>query len=448
MSITTVVFLFIFTVCLVGSIFYHPILGIIGYIISYILYPATQWWTEGIAHLGLRYSLIMAIAIAAGILVHHNKFNFRPVLYLQEALFGLLIFWIWLSTYTGLPQGYFPEFFEIKLLKVAIFLWMLLRVVNTKKQYEIVLWTIIFTTTYLGYDALFASTEYYGRLDRGVGGSDFAESNFLAAHFAMVLPFIGYFFVNGDKKKKILCLICAVLIVNAFVLCRSRGAFLAIGIGVLSSLIFVPKGWRTKTIILLIIGLIGSLQLVDKDFIERMKRINFDVTNVEAQDSSASGRILAWRAAIEMAKDYPLGIGQDNFKHYVEDYQPAIPGKDTHNTYLRALAELGIPGIILILTMILNAFLLIRKQKRRIDKLKHKHKLNFHLFSLTIAVVIFLTAALFITETYIEEFYWILMFPLLLQNVVNHEMTTQEVAEEQEPSENSFPGVAVRANRN
>jgi O-antigen ligase len=104
----------------------------------------------------------------------------------------------------------------------------------------------------------------------------------------------------------------------------------------------------------------------------------------------------------------------------VGHYQPDIPGKDTHNTYLRALAELGIPGLGLILAMIWNAFSMLRRQKKRIAVNNLPHDLHLHVYALSVALIIFLVAGMFITETYIEEFYWLLMFPVLLERVIDH----------------------------
>jgi len=67
------------------------------------------------------------------------------------------------------------------------------RIVDSQKTYEISSGRWFLATVYVSFDALGVSTSDFGRIDRGVGGSDFAEGNFLAAHFAMTLPFLGIF---------------------------------------------------------------------------------------------------------------------------------------------------------------------------------------------------------------------------------------------------------------
>jgi len=435
MALTTLLFLLIFLLCLLGSIFYHPMLGVIGYVMTYVIAPSSQWWGVKLAEMGLRYSLFMALALMLGMAFQSKKIAFPGKLYGQEVLFLALIGWIFLSSYIGLP-GYEGENFAIKLFKVFIFLWMLIRIVDSRKHYEMFVWALVLTTTFVGFDALGTSTADYGRLDRGVGGSDFAEGNFLGTHFAMVLPFLGIFFIKGTNKQKFFLGIAAVLIVNGIVLCRSRGVFLALVLGTVMAIYHAPKVWRSKIVTLVTLGLIGGFFLVDDGFIERMGRINPNIVNVEEQDDSAAGRILAWQAALSMAIDHPLGIGQGNFHYYVGDYEPRIPGKDTHNTYLRALAELGFPGLFLISAMIWNAFKMLRWQKKRIEKSQISPDLLLHAYAQSIALVIFLSAGIFITETYIEEFYWLLMFPVLLERVVDAEERIHIVDSPPHPDQN------------
>ncbi len=418
MAIKTILFALFYLLAIAGSMFYHPIIGVIGYVMTYIVSPSTQWWGAPLVNMGMRFSFFMAAAIAVGMVINAGKLRFPGKIYGQEILFFIFIIWIFLSSFIGL-DNFRNENFAEKLFKVFIFLWMLIRIIDDQKKYEIFLWAMVISTIYLGFDTLGVSTAQFGRLDQGVGGADFAEGNFLAAHFAMTLPFIGLFFIKGANKQRILLLIGAVLVVNGFFLCRSRGAFLALAAGAITSIFLAPRQWRSKIIVLLIIGMIGGSFLMDKGFIQRMTRINVDIADIESQDDSASGRILAWQAALAMSGDHPLGIGQGNFATYVGKYQPLIPGKDTHNTYLRCLAELGFPGLFLMVLMIWKAFMILKTQKKRIEYYDLPKDLLLHIFALRVALVILLSAAMFITETYIEEFYWLLILPILVERSVD-----------------------------
>jgi len=301
------------------------------------------------------------------------------------------------------------------------------RIVTDLKSYEITLWTLVIVGLYLGVEAYRTPTTYFGRIHTGVGGSDFAEGNFLAPHFAMLLPFIGILFLKGGWKTKVICLVAGVFVMNGIILCRSRGIFVAMGASMIPVIIFAPSGLRRKILFGVIIAAIGSSFLVDPGFWhpgfwQRMQTINPDISEIEIQDRSAAGRILAWKAALSMASDYPEGIGQGNFKPYVGNYNHDIPGKDTHNTFLRCLAELGVQGLVIYLLLIINAFRILKRVKNKVKGLSSQTDYKWHTYALSIALVIFIASGMFVTHTYIEELYWLLMFPVLLERAADNEL--------------------------
>jgi O-antigen ligase len=74
------------------------------------------------------------------------------------------------------------------------------------------------------------------------------------------------------------------------------------------------------------------------------------------EDSSAQGRIRAWKAAFAMAVTRPLGVGAGNFNSaYGRYYMPQdAQGWGTarwisaHSVYFKILGELGFPGLLLL----------------------------------------------------------------------------------------------------
>jgi putative inorganic carbon (hco3(-)) transporter len=138
-------------------------------------------------------------------------------------------------------------------------------------------------------------------------------------------------------------------------------------------------------------------------------------------DRSARGRLLAWEASLSMASDYPLGVGEGNFKKCIGQYLPQLEGRDTHNTFLRCLTELGVQGAFVLLLLIGNAFWILFRIKKKIQDLPRKADFIWHIYALKIALIIYLVSGIFITHTYIEEFYWLLMYPLFLKRSVEGE---------------------------
>jgi O-antigen ligase len=415
-GLKTILYLFLLGTSILGSIAYHPLLGIIGYVLSYNINPIGHWWGSPIVDWGIRYSLFLAGATGIGIIVHRSKLKFKRLLEIQEILLIVFLGVVWLSIPLGV--GFNSEASNaVKMAKVVIILLMASHVVTSLKYYEAMIWTLIIAGLYLGIEAYSAPAWMFrgGRLDVGIGGSDFGEGNFLGAHFAMLLPFLGIMFLKGGWKSKGLCLISGVFVTNSIILCRSRGIFLAILVGILCAIILATRRQRLKIFLGVGIAIVGAVFLTDPGFWMRMEKIDTDVAQMEG---SARGRLLAWEAALSMASDYPLGVGEGNFKASIGQYVPELTGRDTHNTFLRCLTELGVQGAFVFLLLVGNAFWILFKLKKKVQGLPENADFLWHIYALKIALIIYLVAGIFITHTYIEEFYWLLIYPLFLKRSI------------------------------
>ncbi len=421
----SLLFLFLFSIGCMGSIFYHPMIGVITYVFDYNISPAHHWWGIPLTKMGIKWSKFAAISIGIGMIIHYKKLKFNKPLYLQEILLILFVCVIWGSQFWGLKQGALTTSNALKMTKVALVILMLTHVITTKKRLDIFIWSLIIIGAHLGIAAYTAPPWAFnqGRLNIGIGGPDFMEGNFLGAHFAMLLPFLGIMFLKGNLKVKILCLIIAGFVINAIILTRSRGVLIGCSAGVLAALslgIVYMRGKRVKIVGWLAIGVIGAFLLTDPGFWNRMTSLK-STSSIETLDTSAMGRIWAWEASLAMFKKHPLGIGEGNFKNYVGQFDDRIPGKDTHSTYLRCLAELGIWGIMILFLMIFNAFFML-KRVWNIAVSKDLSDFKWYVFGTAVAIVIFLVCGAFITETYVEEFYWLLFFPVILQRSINNQI--------------------------
>ena len=399
---------------------YTPLIGILGYLCSYNINPVGHWWGGPLVDWGIRYSLFLAIATSLGLIFHRPRPRVRGLFELQIILLVVFLALVWLSIALGF--GLNPEETNaVKMTKIIIILLMASYVIINLRRYEMMIWTLIIAGLYLGYEAFSAPTWMFqgGRLNVGVGGSDFGEGNFLGAHFAMLLPFLGAMFLKGGWKTKVICLLPGVFVTNSIILCRSRAIFLAILVGIVSAIVLSIRRQRLKIVFGVGIAVVGAIFLTDPGFWRRMEGID---TNAAQVDASARGRLLAWEAALSMAWDYPLGVGEGNFKRYIGGYKPEMMGRDTHNTFLRCLAELGVQGAFVLLLLIGNAFWILFRLKKKIQDLPQKVDFLWHIYALKIALIIYLVAGIFITHTYIEEFYWLLMFPVFLKRSVENEI--------------------------
>jgi len=382
-----------------------------------------HWWGNFAPTWAARYSLILGTSAIVGAVIHRSKTEGFHGPANQQVLLGIFCLVVWFSHIVGVGPSADPQ--AVKVTKFTAIILMSGLLITNQRRYNGMIWVYILTGLYLGYEAFQAPDWAFvqGRLARGIGGSDFAETNFLGAHFAMLLPFIGVMFLNGDWKRKALCVLSGGFVFNGLVLCRSRGVFLGVIVGGISALFGVSKEIRKKVLVALLIGAVGGALLVDPRSWERFTQLHTDVAEM---DKSAAGRIAAWKAALAMLCDHPLGVGEGNFKALVGRYDSSIPGKDAHNTALRCGAELGWPGLTVYLLIVLNAFKELGDVKKRAQLLVKKDQTLLNVYGLRVALITFLTAGLFITHTYIEELYWLLMMPLFLRRAVEHELRKED----------------------
>jgi O-antigen ligase len=420
LPLKTILYLILLSSAVLGSVVYTPLIGIFGYVATYNINPVGHWWGSVLVDWGVRYSLFLAIATGLGIVFHRSKIKFQRLFASQEILLIIFLSLIWLSILLGFGFNQ-AESNAIKMAKVTIILLMASHLITSLRRYEMMIWILIIAGFYLGVEAFTAPSWMFlgGRLDSGIGGSDFGEGNFLGAHFAMLLPFMGVMFFKGGWKSKVICLLPGVFVTNSIILCRSRGIFLAILVGIISAIIFSIRRQRLKIFLGISIAMGGAIFLTDPGFWRRMEHID---ARVAQTDASTWRRLLAWEVALQMVSDHPLGIGEGNFKTYIGRYKPEMAGRDTHNTFLRCLAELGFQGAIVLCLLIGNAFYMLFKIKKNAGDLPDKQEFLWHIYGLKIALIIYVVAGMFITHTYIEEFYWLLMFPVLLKRAVENEL--------------------------
>ncbi len=94
---------------------------------------------------------------------------------------------------------------------------------------------------------------------------------------------------------------------------------------------------------------------------------------VDGEEGSARQRYEIWRVAYKMISEHPItGVGLGAYKPTHEQYamdaefNPTARGaRDTHSLYFNVLAETGLPGLVLYLSMVGSVFLTAERTRRR-----------------------------------------------------------------------------------
>ena len=174
----------------------------------------------------------------------------------------------------------------------------------------------------------------------------FLNSNHFGAFIAYCFSFfLGLSLLEKDKKRKLLYLATAASCLHPLFFSYSRGAYLAA-----FSVVMVYGILKHRRLLIAGVLVLVLWQVVLPSSV--VERIQMTETDTGALESSAAVRLNLWNNAINMFEQYPLfGSG---FKGFTLAYKEER-WSDTHNFYLKTLAEQGIIGVSLLAIILLAA---------------------------------------------------------------------------------------------
>lgn len=198
-----------------------------------------------------------------------------------------------------------------------------------------------------------------------LGATFLGDGNDFALSLAALLPMVALLAIGSRSKIARLIwwgviLLCLLAVVGT----QSRGGTL----GILAVAGFLWSFSRRKVAALVIMAVLGGIAVMQASgsYFTRMSTI----TNYQGE-GSAEGRIMVWKAAIRMALDRPVfGVGTGQFAvAFGAWYKPAGyegPQLNAHSMYFQALGELGLPGAIVYLALVLGGIARVLSTRRQL----------------------------------------------------------------------------------
>jgi len=416
-------FLFLFTAGIFAALFITPVSSVLVYLLVYFVNPDSRWWAAGIP--GLPYSFIaslimlLTLAIRYKELSHQALWNKQPVL---KWMLALLVMYGFMINFAIVPEVH--KSFTYEFAKLIIIIFCAYKLIVSERALNACLWAYIIGATYIGYVAYSVGRNAQGRVE-GIGMVDTGgDGNLTAAAMVPALIILTYMAWMGNKKVKALAIFCGAFIANGIVLINSRGAFLGVVVGILFFLFYMifsryqRKGQRGIAILIILIGLAGTVYVADEAFWTRMETLK----NVDDGSTSGSHRVDFWMATFDVLEDYPLGVGIQGFivlspnylpEHYFEGRKS---GKATHSTWFQVLSEIGWLGLFFLLALLISTFKLSRATKRYLINVE-KYDAYFKVLALEGALLSFLVAASFIDRTRSGMLYWLILFIAVASNI-------------------------------
>jgi probable O-glycosylation ligase (exosortase A-associated) len=410
MSKTALLWLLLYGGGLAASLV-HPVFPLVSYMVTYYQHPPMRWWGRRFPR--YRWSLIAALGLLVACLLRgESPFSERVTRHSTSS---------WLLAFVVLAALLTPFAVDVtrsvNYLSDLVRLWLLYCLIilacEERKHFRWIVLVIIVGSFTWGWDAYMDPERVAGRL-QAIGGPDSRNDNSAAAQLLISLPFIVVTILTGSRVEQVIALVAAPFVVNAIILCNSRGATLAIGMMALSALVLTKGAQRKRLAAVLVAGAVAGFALSDPEFITRQLTIL-----TYEQDTSATGRIEAWYAAGRLLRDYPLGAGGGGYDKLSPIYNPIVVARfggaerAAHNTYAWIVSDWGPQGLTAFLGMLATtAWSLHRTRRKTTDP-----KLKLDTLCVEVALVGFMVAGFFINRTYAEAFYWL---PALAGALANH----------------------------
>jgi probable O-glycosylation ligase (exosortase A-associated) len=411
------------TAIIVGSLpacFLRPWIGILVWTWFGTMNPHRLTW--GFAH-DYPFAELIAAATLAGIPFAKDR---QPLPRTRET-YILLALWAWFAVTTFFADS--PDEARgqlIKVSKIFLFTFIGLLFFQDRRRLRYLVLVLALSIGFFGvkgglWALMIGGTE---RVE-GPEGSFIGGNTGLALGLDMALPL--FVFLARDESNPWLrrgLWLCALCAIPAVVFTYSRGGLL--GLAAVLAVIAVKSRRKLAMGIVFIIALVGILTIAPQKWFDRTDTI----VNYEGE-GSAMGRILAWGVALRYALDHPIVGGgffatarEEVYIKYARESAAHVP----HSVWFSMLSEHGFPGLVLFLSLLVSCFVTLRRMRRSHDGSPPAPWIVTSSHMLEGSLVGYVVAGSFLNAAYMNVFYWLVAFVIMLGVLAARESTAMVTA--------------------
>ncbi|WP_264877245.1 O-antigen ligase family protein [Vibrio agarivorans] len=377
--------------------------------------------------------LLLSLGALASLCWHAFISRTLP-LYWHHSMKWLVIFWVLVAV--GLVfasnRGIAITSFKSVYWKIIIMTLAIIWIVNNKEQLSQTCWLIVWAGLLVAGVAIYNAQAGIGLVEGSrvtIGrniGSMLGDPNDLALVLLFPLAFSVSFLFNTrlGLAPRAFGLLVAASLSLAIIETQSRGGLL----GMLTVYgVFMQQSIKSKT-------LLAFIAVAGIAFLYVAAGISDRASGGAAEegiDASAMGRIYAWEAAARMALVNPLtGVGLNNFYFNYYFYSSHWDGLNhaVHSTWFGVLAETGILGLIIFVTLIVS---LARTAKQSLNLLKQQQSPSPYLVSAAKAVFAGLMGTIvsgtFLTQGFVWPIYILTALIISISTIVQKDSQNEKV---------------------
>jgi putative inorganic carbon (HCO3(-)) transporter len=336
------------------------LLSVAGYILTAVgrvhqLFPVLE-----LLHVAVMTGLL---AISLLLFDARDERQSRSLLVPTTRLLAALVFWMMVSIPNALNVSNSFDLVVNNFVKTALMLLVIAASVRSLRDVERL--AFVYLT-----GAVLYSTVVMTRFD--LGGGDawrlghlyYYDANDYATFTVTALP-LGIHFVHAGRTRRIRLFALAGLVplILGFVWSGSRGGFIALA-AVVGFIVLrfsaIPVRWRLSATAFVLVTL---LLTASDQYWQQMSTITSDT---DYNHTSETGRLQIWTRGVGYMFDNPmLGVGPGNFGTAEGTLSPlaerqmwgiGVRWNAPHNSFVQIAAELGIPGLVLYIAVIVSAF--------------------------------------------------------------------------------------------
>ena len=321
----------------------QPYIGILLWTWIGIMNPHRLAW-------GFAYSLPLGAIAAAITLLAMTYGKPRPTFPFSPPSVLLLLFVAWTAITTMFAIHVEPSFeLFIKAFKTLFMTLIALAVIQERKHINALLWVIVGSLCFFGIKGgIFTIATGGSYRVWGPPSSLIFGNNELAIALIMCVPLLYYLSLQMTKGWIKWGFYLAMLLCSAAAIgSQSRGAFLAV-IAMVGALSLKSKHKFALTAALIALAPV-FLAFMPESWWERMETIR-----TYEEDTSAMGRIIAWKMAWNIAMDRITGAGFATATRFIYDLYSPIAGSQVlvaHSIYFQVLGDHGFIGLFLYLAL-------------------------------------------------------------------------------------------------
>lgn len=431
--------IFVLGIIVLGTVYavQGPFYGLLFYL-WYAYFRPDYWMNDPSVIAPLNLSLVIGAGVLVMSLTQIRRFRLTPLvtlvlLFLLQSVVSLMN-----SEHYAWSVTYWIDF--VKVMTIAVLITFL---VSDRKRFRTVLLVVGLS---LGLEM---AKQGWAQLILNPGAANtnpnplLGDNNGVAVGMMMLIPIFAALVQTASKSwERFLHRFFIVGVFYRGISTYSRGGFLTAGaIGLISF-------WRSKHKVRALIGIavLGSVVLTVMPS-RYWSRIDTIQAPGENQDASAQGRLFFWHVATIMAQRNPLtGVGFNGFEQSFSAYDPSggTFGEDraVHSAWFGVLAEMGYPGLILLVAIILVALHTCRRVRRSVRGIPELADLQSYAVALQTSFIAYIVGMTFLNGQYLEMFWHFVGLTVALDQITAAALVPAESGVTNESLAPAFGGLA------